>query len=50
MHTTTYTLVMKLIRLGKTAGLAEKVDTYYAANRLTDAEYTEIMEILGQIN
>lgn len=50
MHTSTYTLVMKLIRIGKTLGLADKVDVYYAAGRLTDEEYAEIMEILGRIN
>lgn len=44
----TYRLVMALIAAGKTAGLADKVDVFYAAGRLTDAEYTEIMEILSR--
>lgn len=47
MHTSTYKLVMRLIAIGKTDGLADKVDIYYANNRLTDEEYEEIMSILN---
>lgn len=47
MHTSTYKLVMRLIAIGKTDGLADKVDIYYANNRLTDEEYEEIMGILN---
>lgn len=49
-HTTTYTLCDKLIKAGKTLGLAEKVDVYYAADRITTEEYNELMERLGRIN
>lgn len=47
MHTTTYKLVMKLIAAGKTDGLAEKVDVYFAAGRITADEYEEIMKALA---
>ena len=47
MHTTTYNLCMKLITIGKTDGLMEKVDVYYAANRLTEEEYKELASILN---
>lgn len=46
-HTTTYILVMKLIASGKTEGLADKVDLFFANNRLTDEEYEEIMSYLA---
>lgn len=49
MHTSTYKLVMRLIAIGKTDGLADKVDIYYANNRLTDEEYEEIMSILNPV-
>ena len=47
MHTTTYNLCMKLIAIGKTDGLMEKVDVYYLANRLTEDEYKELASILN---
>lgn len=47
MHTTTYNLCMKLIKIGKTNGLMEKVDVYYAANRLTEEEYKDLASILN---
>ena len=47
MHTTTYNLCMKLIKIGKTDGLMEKVDVYYAANRLTEEEYKDLASILN---
>ena len=47
MHTTTYNLCMKLIKIGKTDGLMEKVDVYYAANRLTEEEYKDLASVLN---
>ena len=47
MHTSTYNLCMKLIVIGKTDGLMEKVDVYYLANRLTEDEYKELASILN---
>ena len=48
MHTTTYTLCVKLIRIGKTDGLEEKLDVYFANNRITAEEYEELMDMLHQ--
>ena len=39
--TLTYNLCKKLIALGKLT--ANMLDVYYAAGRLTDAEYTELV-------
>ena len=47
MHTSTFNLCMKLIAIGKTDGLMEKVDVYYLANRLTEDEYKELASILN---
>lgn len=47
-HTTTYNLVMKLIAIGKTDGLMDKVDVYFAAGRITEEEYREISEMLRE--
>ena len=47
MHASTYNLCMKLIAIGKTDGLMEKVDVYYLANRLTEDEYKELASILN---
>lgn len=41
-----YRTLKKLIQSGKTDGLAEKLDVYYALGRLTEAEYTELMGML----
>lgn len=46
MHSTTYTLCLKLIRLGKTDGLEEKIDVYFANNRISEAEYNELMAMI----
>lgn len=35
-----------LISTGRTDGLTEKIDVFYALNRLTDDEYTELTELL----
>ncbi len=43
----TYKLCLKLIDAGKTTGLADKIDIYFAANRLTEEEYTILMEKLN---
>ena len=41
-----YLLCKKLIALGKTEGLQKKIDVYYANDRLSDEEYTELCEML----
>lgn len=42
-----YKLCKKLIVLGRTDGLADKLDVYFAVGRLTEAEYRELMAELG---
>lgn len=39
---TTYTLCKRLIALGMTNGLQDKLDTFYAMDRLSMEEYTEL--------
>lgn len=43
---TTYTLCKRLIELGLIDGLQMKLDTFYAMNRLTMEEYTELSAAL----
>ncbi len=43
----TYLLIKKLIESGKTYGLLDKVDVFYACGRLTESEYTELVGLLG---
>lgn len=41
-----YQVCKKLIQLGKTEGLADKIDVYYLAERLTKEQYEELMDLL----
>lgn len=41
-----YRVLKRLIETGATDGLAEKIDVFYAAGKLTDAEYTELIGML----
>lgn len=41
-----YILCKKLIALGKTGGLADKLDVYFAAGRLTAEQYEELSGLL----
>lgn len=41
-----YKVIMALIKKGKTEGLEEKVDIFYADGKLTDEEYEAIMAAL----
>ena len=41
----TYKLCKKLIAMGKLT--ANMLDVYYAAGRLTDEQYTELMTLIG---
>lgn len=36
-----------MIEKGLTEGLADKIDIFYAANKLTDAEYADLMARLA---
>ena len=42
MKSFTYRLCMILVNAKRTVGLQEKIDVFYANNRLTDEEYTEL--------
>ena len=39
----------KLIEAGRTEGLEEKIDIFYAAGKLTDEEYTILIEMLHNV-
>lgn len=45
-----YKLMIKLIANGKTPKeeLLNKADVYYAAGRLTDEQYTEVVRLIGE--
>lgn len=41
-----YRICKRLIERGQTAGLAEKIDVFYALGRITEAEYKELVKLL----
>lgn len=41
-----YRTLKKLISKGRTDGLEEKIDVFYAVGKLTEAEYTELLDLL----
>ena len=43
----TYKLCLRLIEAGRTEGLADKIDVYYAANRLNTKEYEDLISKLS---
>lgn len=42
-----YRTLKRLIEKGQTEGLAEKIDIFFAANKLTEAEYNELTAMLA---
>ena len=42
-----YRTLKRLIERGQTAGMAEKLDIFFAADKLTQAEYTTLVELLN---
>lgn len=42
-----YRTIKRLIELGNTQGLAEKLDVFYAVGKLTESEYTELTDLLN---
>lgn len=44
--TITYKLLVSLIKARRTQGLAEKVDVFFAAGRITEEEYKKIIAAL----
>ncbi len=41
-----YRTLKRLIELGQTEGLEEKLDIFFAAGKLNEAEYTELIGLL----
>ena len=41
-----YRTLKRMIERGQTAGMAEKLDIFFAADKLTQAEYTELTGML----
>lgn len=41
-----YRTLKRLIEIGRTDGLEAKIDVFYAAGKLTDDEYDELIEML----
>lgn len=43
-----YRTIKRLIELGKTDGLAEKIDVLYVAGKLSESEYNELTDLLNK--
>ena len=43
-----YRTMKRMIERGQTAGLAEKLDVFYAMGRITESEYKELTEALAE--
>ena len=41
-----YRTLKRMIERGNTAGMSEKLDIFYAADKLTEAEYSELTAML----
>lgn len=41
-----YRMLKRLIELGKTEGLEERIDVFFAAGKITEAQYNELIESL----
>ena len=42
-----YRTLKRMIERGQTGGLSEKIDIFFAAGKLTQAEYTELTAMLA---
>ena len=42
-----YRTLKRMIERGNTAGMAEKLDIFYAADKLTESEYIELTDLLA---
>lgn len=43
-----YIIIKKMIERKNTEGLSDKLDVFYAYNKLTKEEYTELIEMLNK--
>lgn len=41
-----YRVLKRLIELGKTEGLEERIDVFFAAGKITEDQYNELIEML----
>lgn len=41
-----YRMLKRLIELGKTEGLEEQIDVFFAAGKITEEQYNELIELL----
>ena len=41
-----YRVLKRMVERGQAEGLAEKLDVFYAAGKLTEAQYTELTALL----
>ena len=41
-----YRTLKRMIERGQTDGMEEKIDIFFAAGKLTEAEYNELMDML----
>lgn len=42
-----YRTLKRMIEKGFTEGISEKIDIFFAANKLTEEEYNELMSMLA---
>ena len=42
-----YRTLKRMIERGNVEGMAEKLDIFFAADKITEAEYTELVAMLG---
>ncbi|MCI9222625.1 MAG: hypothetical protein HFF22_04555 [Oscillospiraceae bacterium] len=43
-----YRTLKRMIERGQTAGMAEKLDIFFAADKLSGSEYAELTELLSK--
>ena len=41
-----YRMLKRLIDLGKAEGLEERIDVFFAAGKITEGQYNELIELL----
>ena len=41
-----YRMLKRLIELGKTEGLEERIDVFFAAGKITEEQYNELIELV----
>lgn len=43
-----YRTLKRMIERGQTAGMTEKLDIFFAADKITEAEYLELADLLSK--